>query len=101
MSKPRAYEWETELLTGQTVLIMANVSGKDTPWSSSAMSPPEYRDVEIQVLAAYPMGPGFLDITDEVTEDFIEEMRVKAIEIEDDNLAAEYDRAMHNYPEDV
>ena len=96
MSKIRMYEFEYNLPDEHDTpcLIMANISGRDTPWSASSIDPPEYREVEIQVIAPYDstgMGPGFVDITDHMTDSFLDEMREKALMMEDDRLAEERD----------
>ena len=99
MSKIRIYEFEYNLPDEHDTpcLIMANISGHDTPWSASSLDPPEYREVEIQVLVpatkmyynSTPEGPGFIDMTDQVSEEFLDEMRDKALMMEDDKLAAQ------------
>lgn len=93
MRRAREYDWEYELPNGLPVVVGASITGQDTPWSMSSLDPPEYREVEITIERYWPSGHK-IDITDSVERlwpDFLDEMRTKAIEMEDDKLAAEYE----------
>lgn len=104
----REYEWEWELDDGNDTpcKIEAMVTGSD--WAGDRLNPPEYREVEISVYTRFcPSEPDKCagcereDVTEKCSEDFLDRLRDKALEMEDDARAAAEDRAIDAYRERV
>lgn len=94
MKGSRLYDWDYNLydVLDTPCHVTAEITGTDTPWEAWSDTPPEYRDVEIRVYIADMRGNFTVDVTDEVEEielNFIDDMRMKAIEMEDDKIASE------------
>jgi hypothetical protein len=90
----REYEWDWELDDDAEtpVHVEAMVTGSD--WAGDLLNPPEYREVEVSVYTRFcPSEPDKCagcereDVTDSCSEDFLERMREKALEMEDDARA--------------
>lgn len=90
----RVYEfsWEFEDAAETPVLVVASVSGRDEEWSPQAMSPPESREVEIEVRRYFCpnadhmgcKGCEYVDVTHLASEGWLDGMRGVALECDDD-----------------
>lgn len=87
MSKTRQYEFQWNLPDDTPCFIVASISGSD--WPGNHIDPPEYREVEIGVYTPLPdkFGTPLNDVTEEQSEEFLDAMREKAMEIEDNRFA--------------
>jgi hypothetical protein len=85
--KTRTYEFQTELPDGEQCFVVADVSGSD--WAGDMLNPPEYREIEIMVMVAGDSDVPVVDVSDRQTEEFLDTLRVKALEIEDNQIQAE------------
>jgi hypothetical protein len=77
--KAREFGWEWNLEDDTPVNVTASVWGSDT--SGTYTDPPEYREVEVSE-----------DITESLSEEFIERMMDMALEKDDDRAEAQMER---------
>ena len=81
VSKPRTFrfDWELDDAAETPVTVVATVSGRDERWSPQVMSPPECREVEIEVRSYFcPSEPDkcagceYEDVTDKAGPAWLE-----------------------------